>query len=213
MKNLKKLVAATAVATALTATSASALTMTFDFGGANNAGAPSIAFTQGAYTVTASGSVTDNARNAIALGGVKVTQTKATANPNGGGLGILNTSKDDHDIDGFKLYNDLLSLTFNKTVKIKSVRFSRVDSNDMFDFWLGGAYQFSAATPFPLAQYALGFIGKTFGFGATEDTSEYKIRSITVSSVPLPPAMVLMFTGLLGIGALGRRRNKNSAAV
>ncbi len=212
MKFTKKLLAAAAVLTAVSATPSFALTTTIDFGLANNAGAPSIVFNQGGYTVTASALVTDNARNIIGTG--NVTQTKHTTDVNGGGIGELNNAGDtSHDIDGAILRNDLVQLVFNKAVKLKSVRFARVDSNDYFDFYTLAGYQFSAATPFPLAQYVFaggGVIGKVFGFGATVDTSDYKIRSITVSAVPLPPAALLLVSGLFGVGALGRRKNKSA---
>jgi hypothetical protein len=208
----KKILTAAAIATALSATSASALTTTIDFGNANSGPVGSLVFTKAGFTVTASASTTDNARNVIDAG--KVTQTKHTTDVNGGGLGVLNATGDsNHDIDGAILRNDLLNLKFNKAVKLKSVRFARVDSNDVFDFWLSSAYTFSAATPFPLAQYVFagtGAIGSLFGFGATADTSDYKIRSVTVSAVPLPPAAMLLITGLFGIGALGRRRSKSA---
>ncbi len=210
MKLSKKLLAAAAVLTAISATPSFALTTTIDFGLANNAGAPAIVFSQGGYNVTASALVTDNARTVIGSG--LVTQTKHTTDVNGGGIGELNNAGDtSHDIDGAILRNDLVQLVFDKAVKLKSVRFARVDSNDFFDFYTVAGYQFSAATPFPLAEYIFGgggIIGKVFGFGATLDTSDYKIRSVTVSAVPLPPAALLLVTGLFGIGALGRRKNK-----
>ncbi len=214
MKYFKSLLGAAAVLTAVSATPSFALTTTIDFGLANNAGAPSLTFNQGGYTVTASALVTDNARNELGSRGAVVTQTKHTTDVNGGGLGELNAPGDtNHDIDGAIQRNDLVSLVFDKAVKLKSVRFARVDSNDVFDFWTAGGYQFSAATPFPLAQYIFaggGVIGKFFAFGATNDTSDYKIRSVTVSAVPLPPAAVLLVTGLFGIGALGRRKSKSA---
>jgi hypothetical protein len=208
----KKILATAAIATALSATSASALTTTIDFGLANSGPVSSLVFTKDGFTVTASALTTDNARHVIDTG--KVTQTKHTTDVNGGGLGELNAAGDsNHDIDGAILRNDLVALKFNKAVKLKSVRFARVDSNDVFDFWTTTGYSFSAATPFPLAQYMFaggGVIGSLFGFGATADTSDYKIRSVTVSAVPLLPAAMLLITGLFGVGALGRRRSKSA---
>jgi hypothetical protein len=214
MKYGKKILTVAAIATALSATSASALTTTIDFGLTGNGKTTfsSLVFTKDGFTVTAFGLATDNARNVIGAG--KLTQTKHTTDPNGGGLGELNDKGDtSHDIDGANKRNDLVGLQFNKAVKLKSVRFARVDSNDIFDFWAPSGYSFSAATPFPLAQYVFaggGVIGSLFGFGATADTSDYKIRSVTVSAVPLPPAAMLLITGLFGIGALGRRRSKSA---
>jgi hypothetical protein len=218
MKYGKSLVAAAAIATALSTTSASALTTTIEFGGATALGTPSLVFTGGGLTVTATPYVTDDARNLVDASTAVVNSTKNVfGKPNKGGLGESNAPGDtDHRIDGAILRNDLVGLVFNKAVKLKSVRFSEVDGSDVFDFYTSpgvAGYVFSAATPFPIAEYIFGgggVIGSFFGFGATDKLSDYKIRSVTVSAVPLPPAALLLVTGLFGIGALGRRRTKSA---
>jgi hypothetical protein len=218
MKYGKSIVAAAAIATALSATSASALTTTIDFGvGPTSIGTPTLVFTGGGLTVTATPYVTDDLRNLVDASPAVVNSTHKTSNVNKGGLGESNAPGDtDHRIDGAILRNDLVGLVFNKAVKLKSVRFSEVDGSDVFDFYTSpgvAGYVFSAATPFPLAEYIFGgggVIGSFFGFGATDRLSDYKIRSVTVSAVPLPPAALLLVTGLFGIGALGRRRTKSA---
>jgi hypothetical protein len=217
MKYGKSLVAAATIATVLSATSASAITTTIDFGGATALGTPTLVFTGGGLTVTATPYVTDDLRNLVDASTAVVNSTRNTTNVNKGGLGESNAPGDtDHRIDGAILRNDLVGLVFNKAVKLKSVRFSEVDGSDVFDFYTSpgvAGYVFSAATPFPIAEYIFGgggVIGSFFGFGATDRLSDYKIRSVTVSAVPLPPAALLLLTGLFGIGALGRRRTKSA---
>jgi hypothetical protein len=211
MKLIKSALLSAAVAFAAYTAPASALPVTIDFGGAN-AVAPSLAFSGGGYTVTATPWVTNSAKT-VFNAGFAVTQTKAKpAAINEGGLGVFATkTSSQHDINAGSLNaNDALQLTFNQKVKLQSVRFSRVDGSDIFDFYLDGFanYMFSAATPMPLAQYIFNLKGTTFAFGATRPDSDYKIRSVTVSAVPLPPAVMLFLTGLFGIGVLARRRVK-----
>ena len=218
--NKWKLFGATAgLVTVLSVVPASALTTTIDFG--NFAGPSEQSSTTGysysllsGVTLDVTAAVTDNSRNAVpSTSTTAVTRTKRVlTQPNAGGLGELNATGDtSHDIDGAILRNDLLAFNFSHAVKLVSVRFARVDGNDVFDFWKGGVYNFTASTTlFPLIYtFAPNTIGKMFGFGTISDVSDYKIRSITVSAVPLPPSALLFLTGLLGVGLLGRRRSKS----
>ena len=227
MNKWKLLAASAGLMTVLSITPASALTTTIDFGSFTGGAAEQTSHTGYSYsllsgvTLDVTAAVTDNSHNQVGTTSTTaVTRTKNIPGNNTpgnkaanlGGLGELNDKGDtSHDIDGAVLRNDLLKFNFSHAVKLVSIRFSRVDGNDVFDFWKGGAYQFTSPTPlFPLIYtFAPNTIGKMFGFGTTSDVSDYKIRSITVSAVPLPPSALLFLTGLLGVGLLGRRRSKS----
>jgi uncharacterized protein (TIGR03382 family) len=213
MKYLTNLGSAVAVAVALSATSASALTTTLDFGTKPNSGTvAALNYTFGTVNVAVSGNTTAPAPGRVINGTAFVINDHSTK-PNLGGLGVKATLGSQTYINNGVDKNDLLVLDFGTTVKLKSALFSFVEGNDIFDFWVDGVYQFSANAPF-LASYLFNVKGKTFGFGATLGGNtaltrvDYKVRNVVVSAVPLPPAGILLAMGLMGLGALGRRRKK-----
>jgi hypothetical protein len=229
MKNLRRILAVAAVATAVSSSSAFALTTTLDFGnftgGGSFPGSSQTSVTGWSYnvfpgvTLQLSPEYTNSARviqphNLTDPSILTRTRNLPTGHPNevnSGGIGELKSSHESiHDINGALTYGDLVKFTFSHAVKLVSIRFSRVDSNDVFDFWNNSVYQFTAPTPTPAGQYVFApfTFGSIFDFGTIKLGSDYKIRSITVSSVPLPPAALLFVTGLFGVGALGRRRSK-----
>lgn len=214
MKHWKKIIAGTAIAVSLSATSALALSTTFDFGTRPNSGTvSSVSYTSGIFNVTATGNTTTPTR---IVNGTAFVINDHNTTANFGGLGVKATTTSQTYINNGVQKNDLLTLDFGKTVKLQSALFSFVDSNDFFDFWVNGTYLFTAQAPL-LANYILNVKGKTFGFGATAGGNtaatrvDYKVRAVTVSAVPLPPAGILFTMGLMGLGALGRRRKKQAA--
>jgi hypothetical protein len=210
MKYWKTLLAAAGM-TIAGASAAQALTVTFDFSTQSGVPVALKSYSAGGINLDVTALTTDESRNLLAVP-ASVSLSKAFGDPNKGGLGVANSSADDHRIDGKVGLNDLLSLVFDRKVKLVSALFSNVDASDDFDFWVGspslaGGYQFTAPTPLPLAQYNFTSVfGSIFGFGAIGTDDDFKLKSITVSTIPLPPAAILLITGLLGIGILGRRR-------
>ena len=243
MKRIKRLLAVAALGSIASASSAFALTQTIDFA----LGYPKV--TQFAPSFTYSGILGSTTlvitpwaespghiQQASAPTSV-VTRTwnYPAGNPkedkNAGGIGVLSpaTGKT-HDINADLKSGDLAQFKFSHAVRLVSVEFSRVDSNDNFDFFMGGLYQFTKNIPnrtinniYHTYSFALNTVSNVFGFGTLFVTpkgyvcegetkcdvgSNYKVRSITVSAVPLPPALLLFATGLLGVGSLGRRRRK-----
>jgi hypothetical protein len=225
MKKIKMLLASAALS-AVTATAASAVVI--DFGLATNEpGLPAITLNEGGFTVTATAQGLN--RNNVNVGstGALVSQSGPGANgPNDGGLGVrqvgdTNQSVDgaingDAGSDGFK---DLLLLTFTKKVKITRISFSRVENSpkfgpDMASIFVDGLSigpgMDISSFGWPAFMATGGWVGTSFGIAALGRTDDFKIRAIDVTPVPVPPAALLLATGVAGIGALARRKNKKA---
>jgi hypothetical protein len=214
MKMIRTCLAAAAL-TVASVSAASALTVTFNFTGPG-AEQPTFNFSSGGINVTADAFTTDEARTTITNGVALVSRSQQSgSDPNTGGLGVRNAPGDLHEIDGAVGLNDLLTLFFDRKVKLVSALFTRVTPGvDDFDFWTSAGYQFTAAAPLTPTEYLFGgVVDDTFRFGAVGSDDRYKLRSVTVSTVPLPPAAVLLVTGLLGIGALSRKKRKEKLAA
>jgi hypothetical protein len=207
MKKIKNLLAI-AGATAAMVSSASALTI--DFGTQTRALSDSLSFTVGGYTATVSAVTTDELGNVT--GAAKIAQFGLTGN-NQGGLGVTNSSGDAHTIDGSGALdtNDLLIITFDKPVTLTAASFGNVDSNDDGTIWADGAKLGTYALAGYPSLLPLNALGTVFGFGATGKDDDFKLRSINfdagiVSAIPLPPAALLLASGLFGAGFIARRK-------
>ena len=203
MKKIASLVVASVAFAAVAVGSAQATPITFNFA-VTNPDSVSLTFSDisglsvKASTPTVGGTV--NSANQSSLPGRAF---------NTGGLGVKSVPGDSRFVDGVD-FNDILNLTFSKKVKISSVLFSEVETGDDFGFSIDGGAGSHLAIPLLTHLYTFaGQIGKTFGFRADDFNDDFRVKSITVSAVPLPPALLLFASGLLGIGLLGRRRNKS----
>ncbi len=206
MKTIKSTALALALTT-MTATTASAVVI--DFGAVSHSTANSITISQGGYTVTAT-AVGINGVGTV-LANSQVIRTKNT-NPNEGGLGVVSQNDTNHEIDGgvtpLSIYKDMLLLTFTTAVKIAKISFSRVDGNDDATFTVdGNAMGTMALSGFDWPNYlSVGFTGTVFGISALQQNDNFKIRSIQVTPIPLPPAVLLLASGIAGICGLSRRK-------
>lgn len=215
MTKLKMLMASAAVL-AISATAASAVVIDFGMQGTVEPGSASIDVSGGGYVINATGMGVDAGGNTVAS---LVTRTGSPINgPNQGGLGVKSPNDTNQSIDGginaSGPYKDMLFLTFNKAVKITKIFFSLVE-NDRFgpdhatigvDGVLVGNFDISGAG-WP-AFLAVNLTGTVFKFGALGQNDEYKLRGVEVTPIPVPPALLLLATGIAGIGALGRRKAK-----
>ncbi len=217
MNNLKTVFAAATFA-AVTATASSALAVTYDFGADASSGpSASLNFTIGAgITAVASARTID--ATGTDTGTAKVGLYHDTR-PNEGGLGVTAPGDTNHEIDGGSSIGlrDMLLLTFNQKVKIVKASFSRVDNkfdgDDAFITFDGTRIDtdglIDLAVSFPNF-LPIGVEGTVIGFGALFSNDDYKLRSITVTPIPLPPAALLLLSGMAGMGVLARRRRKQS---
>ncbi len=220
MKSVKMLLAATAIV----ATATAAHAVTIDFGSNKTqtgieTGA-SLSFSNGGYTVTATASETSGINTATIAATVRATGT-TTADPaalppaNEGGLGVISTEDSNQSIESAGV-GEILLLTFNTAVRITGISFSRVESDqfgaDTAYFTVDGSLagtQAIAAYGWP-SFLPTDFVGTVLGIGAVGANDEFKVRAVEVSPVPVPPALVLLASGLAGMGALARRRNKKA---
>jgi len=69
--------------------------------------------------------------------------------------------------------------------------------------WISFAYDLAAAPAIVLAPG-----GPGFGYSINVDYLDPLVSGSLASVVPLPPALLLLLTGLLGIATLGRRRSR-----
>ena len=201
MKKFASLVVASAAFAALAVGSAQATPITFNFAAADNPIGGSIV---GVSSITFSNclgclSVTATAQN----GNVNATKVRPS---NQGGLGVNSPGDDNPQVDG-KGILDILNLTFSKAVKIRSAVFTYITPTEKVSFSIDGS-SLGNLTGLTGNHFFAGQSGTLFSFGAVTKSDAFKLKSISVSPVPLPPALLLFASGLFGIGLLGRRRNK-----
>lgn len=213
MKKFASLVVASAAFAALAVGSAQATPITFDFSlanvpagpGGSLIGVPSINYSVGGLSLVAS----------AAVGKVSATKPSASRPTNSGGLGVISVPGDSPIVDGSGI-KDLLNLVFSKKVRIYKAVFTEIEDPpnpgagaDDFGLFLDNV--FTGKLNVPIITHLFTFSGQEgtkIGFGSIDGNDDFKLKSITVSAVPLPPALLLFASGLFGIGLLGRRRNK-----
>ncbi len=213
-----------AVALIASSINAFAVPITFNFTGGTGQQAPSFTYTKlgTTLTLTVKSNIANEAGTILTAAG-KVGKWQQ-------GLGILDGDRnDEHFVDG-NGKNDVLSFFFSQSVRILSVGFSYVDSNDDFAFFFdkgkdgvlqndrvwktkdipgngpNGTFSFLTLTD--------KYIGKLFGIGAYDSNDEFKVASITVdfvkpSTIPLPGALPLFAAGLVGLGLMRRRKTSH----
>ena len=132
--------------------------------------------------------------------------------------------RDGHTVDG-RGRKDFIEIRFDAPRKVTQVSFGFTDRNDdfrwMYDSDMDGrigvgdfhsrTINVEASNPFS------GFGGiasKVFAVGAFGDDDNWKLRSVSVetSPVPLPAAGLLLLGGLGGLGLIGRKRRTPRAA-
>jgi hypothetical protein len=224
MKKIKMLMASAALS-AVTATAASAVVI--DFGlVTNEPGLPAITISEGGFTLTATAQGLDSANNNLGDTNALVSQSGPGANgPNDGGLGVRQAGDTNQSVDGAingaagkDGFKDLLLLTFTRAVKITRISFSRVENHptlgpDVAQIFIDGSQTGSfdiSSFGWPAFMATGGWVGTSFGIAAFGRNDEFKIRAIDVTPVPVPPAALLLATGVAGIGALARRKNKKA---
>jgi hypothetical protein len=201
MKKFVSLVVASAAFTALAVGSAQATPITFNFAqfdnpvGQSTVGVSSITFTN----ILSGLSVVATAQ----VGNVNTTKVRPS---NEGGLGVNSVSGDNPQVDGSGIL-DVLNLTFSSGVKIRSAVFTFIKPSEKVSFGIDGN-PFGTLTGISSNYVFGGDAGTLFSFGSFAKSDAFKLASISVSPVPLPPALLLFASGLFGIGLLGRRRNK-----
>jgi hypothetical protein len=137
------------------------------------------------------------------------------------GLGLYSPGNDkDKEIDGDHK-NEVVQFYFDQAVSLISITFSKVDSNDDFDFYFdagSGLAEVDDDIDIPNNDrylFSSLWTGQLFGFGADGNDDNFTIKKIEVaaiSNIPLPAALPLYGTGLAVMGYLGWRKRRKAAA-
>ncbi len=203
MKRIKMMLAAASFVAASTVAASAVTVIDFGAGPSQTATAGnSLTYTVGDITAMVSG------HRADATG---ITGNDLVRAFTGSGLGV-GVVKPNNGISGQLGYGEMVLLMFNKPVKIIAATFSLGSSTgdgDDATIFLNGANigAMDLVNEHPAATL-LGLVGKKLGIAALGANDAFKLRSITISAVPLPPAALLLLSGLAGIGALARRRKQ-----
>lgn len=137
------------------------------------------------------------------------------------GLGIKRTPLDDiREINGPIVVGrgELLTFDFSREVRITGVTFGGVDRDDDADIFVNGSI---FAEDLKLQNGEIdglftsgGLIASSIGFGADtaltalrEKGDDFRVKSITVSAVPVPTAGLLLLGALGALGVARRRSN------
>jgi hypothetical protein len=127
-----------------------------------------------------------------------------------------------NETDGNAILNDdLLTIVFDQTVRFISVLFTEVDADDDVDVFVDGV-AVGSLTNFsisglnnPLDLTAL--TGTSISFGADDasfnnlNEDDFRVGAIKVNAVPVPAALPLFATAMLGVGYIARRRRAQAA--
>ncbi len=162
----------------------------------DGAGQPQLFFSQGGLDLT-------------------VDARQGNVEPDSNGLGVDDSHNGDGNaIDG-NIVDDLLSFTFSEAVRLVFVRFSSVDNNDDFDFWVNGSQVLNEVDIPNGNVWFNDTIATTFGFEADGNNDNFKIKKIKVETLgsPVPEPTAIATWGLIGLTLGGcawlrRRRNK-----
>jgi hypothetical protein len=127
------------------------------------------------------------------------------------GLGVSSWLLDNPQIDGIGR-NDTLVLTFPADVILKSASFTLMGLNDDFRLLNGsGVSLLTADIPddgyfdFTTILPESARTGSVFGFTVAGWNDDYMLAGIEVTQIPVPPAIVLLCSGLMGLIGIRRR--------
>ena len=202
------------VSLAISASAASAVT--FSFTGVNEADSQSKSFSVGGIGLTVTAGTFSSASNPS---NINFSTRRVDRDPDGLGADGVG---DGDQVDG-SFGNDVLVFTFDQNVILESISFGNVDGND--DFAFGGVSGSSFTRIVNFQDVASSVLvstfaspaqatGLAFGIGAIGSADNFTIKRLKVSAVsaiPLPPAMLLLGTAIIGLGAISRRRRKAAA--
>ena len=127
-----------------------------------------------------------------------------------GGLGAVSGKPDTPKADGAGL-DELMTFVFDRVVKIETITFAAIKKGSSFDFYMDGLFQKKDGASKGYI-FASDFTSDSFGVGASDWRSAFRIKSISVSwedgisAVPLPAGGLLLLTALTALVLLNRKR-------
>ena len=217
-KTILSAIAATAMLVGTTGAQATSMTVDFDLRGSG----PEVAelnLSQGGLDLNITPDTISNTNDLNGEQDIFLTQGQ-------NGLGVDNRNCflffcDSNQLDGFGS-NDIALFSFSKDVTIESFTLLDSDSNDDLSLFGGPSFSFlgefripgSNVIDFAGLSSAL-LTGDVFGIAAIGGNDNFRIAGVSVSydAVPVPAALPLMLTGLVGLGLFGRRAKRRQIEV
>lgn len=213
---MKSILVGAITALGVVALSTAASAITFDFTSPGTTDSTSTVFVEDGLTLTVTAGTFDSTSNGTTIGSNRNVRQGAD------GLGA-NFAQDGVQVDGAN-GSDVLVFTFSETVLLDSISFANVDFNDTFAFGSVASTTFTRFVDFQdidspnLASLFLSLsqrTGDAFGIGAIKFLDNFTVTGLDVSrvaAVPLPPALLMLGSALLGFGFIGSRRRRKVAA-
>ncbi|MEM1047678.1 MAG: hypothetical protein AAGL24_16080 [Pseudomonadota bacterium] len=213
---MRKLIVGLVASVGIAFAAGQAQAATFGFTGTNELPTGSLSFTIDGITVDVTAGTFPGIGPGPNPSNINFATRLVDQDPDGlGADGIL----DGDQVDG-ALGNDVLVFTFSREVFFDEITFGNVDGNDDFAFGSVTGNSFlrfvnfqDVVNPTQVASFTTPDQrrGTSFGIGAIGAADNFTIASISVTAVPLPPALLLLGSALVGLGFMSRRRRQAAA--
>ncbi len=216
------------------ASAASASTHTFNFSGLNGIGSSYTTSVGGiGLTVTAGSFISgysggspyrlydddgDRVWGSTVLGSNSYDTAARLTADSPDGLGVRNSGGDGSDTTDGSGWDDYIILTFDQDVQLESARFGNFNGGypGYDDFRLvydvtgddnigAGDFVTTDQDDNPFSAFP-SIEGNVYAFLATGSNDDWRLRNLTVSTVPLPAGSLMLLTGLAGFAAMRRRK-------
>ncbi|MBK0328156.1 VPLPA-CTERM sorting domain-containing protein [Rhodobacteraceae bacterium F11138] len=123
------------------------------------------------------------------------------------GLGVTGWLDTSDEADG--QFDEYMLFSFDQDVSMMEIAFNHIDSDDPYNIYVDSGSGFTLVdanamtNPYTFSPF---LTGNTLKVAVTDNSSAFRIASVTVNTVPVPAAGVLLLAGLGSLAAVRRRR-------